>query len=353
MLICLSIGVGISFISIESPAKERTGFVIESKENYFIVMSNCEKLYVRNYNNEFEIGDYLKIQGEKQTLEFTTLESSFDFGKYLNKKGINYEFECQSVSYKWKNFVRLRAFRKWFISHFNEETQSTVKSMFFGENSSGNLVNNLNDLHLNRFASLSGLYIYFFIEIIEKVFHRFLKEKHIKVITILFLASYFIITFPKFSIFRILLMQCISWTNKYIFKNKLTFLSIIGVAAISCLLLDFHNAYQDSFILGFGIPTLVYFLNGYTSRFKRKLWRKAVVVIGIYLAFIPFEIKYHNSLSVFLLLNQLLLSPIFMLFDLFSLISFFGIPIYDFINWGNNVLVHLTNFLLKGFLTST
>ena len=57
------IGVGISYIKIDIKKESYSGIVIDSHPNYFLILSGMEKLYAYNKNNEYEIGDYLKITG--------------------------------------------------------------------------------------------------------------------------------------------------------------------------------------------------------------------------------------------------------------------------------------------------
>ena len=116
------IGVGISYIKIDIKKESYSGIVIDSHPNYFLLFSNGETLYSYNKNNEYEIGDYLKITGEKSPLSFTTLESQFDFKDYLNKKGVYYSLSAKKIETKFSNPIRIRKRREKFLSHFNGET---------------------------------------------------------------------------------------------------------------------------------------------------------------------------------------------------------------------------------------
>ena len=68
------IGVGISYIKIDIKKESYSGIVIDSHPNYFLILSGMEKLYAYNKNNEYEIGDYLKITGKKEDLSFIASE---------------------------------------------------------------------------------------------------------------------------------------------------------------------------------------------------------------------------------------------------------------------------------------
>ena len=82
-LLIFAIGIGISYIQIDNKGPDYSGFIIESKENYFILFSKGEKLYVYSKHNDYEIGDYLSIKGSKEKTNFTKIESQFDFSSYF------------------------------------------------------------------------------------------------------------------------------------------------------------------------------------------------------------------------------------------------------------------------------
>ena len=79
MLACLGTGLGyINYLFDVIPGTSYTGFVIDSKTNYFLFTSSGQRFYVYNKNNTYEIGDCLKINGEKEQLSFSFVESQFD-----------------------------------------------------------------------------------------------------------------------------------------------------------------------------------------------------------------------------------------------------------------------------------
>ena len=75
----LLIGLGLSYIQISHPSNSFQGIVYQAKENYILLNSGGERLYVYIKNNEYDIGDILTIEGNKEDFDFTKLESSFDF----------------------------------------------------------------------------------------------------------------------------------------------------------------------------------------------------------------------------------------------------------------------------------
>lgn len=77
-----------SFIRPSFNKNEYSSVVTEVKDNYFIVSSSFEKLYVYQKDHPYEIGDILSIKGQKKEIETNAIESSFDFKQYLESKGV-------------------------------------------------------------------------------------------------------------------------------------------------------------------------------------------------------------------------------------------------------------------------
>lgn len=96
-----------------------------------------ERLYVNIKDNPYEIGDYLSISGNKQQLNFSTLESDFDFTAYLEKKGVRNELLVKQISINFKTPIRIKEVRNNFLSHFDEDTRNVVSSLLFSDGNEG------------------------------------------------------------------------------------------------------------------------------------------------------------------------------------------------------------------------
>ena len=99
------LGLGLSFITISTNRTEMKGVVIESKENYYLFDSFGERFYIQEKANNKEIGDWLIVNGEQEKMEFVTLESEFDFGHYLNCKGVYKRFNVYSEKQIFSEFL--------------------------------------------------------------------------------------------------------------------------------------------------------------------------------------------------------------------------------------------------------
>lgn len=323
------IGIGVSYINIDINREVYDGFVSESKDNYFLLFSKLERLYVYKKNNTYEIGDYVSVSGYKQNLNFSLLESDFNFTEYLEKKGVRYELKYKTIDLKFKTPLRIREGRNAFLSHFDDDSREVISSLLFSDGDGGKLGNSVDNLHLSRLVNMSGIYIYVFLAIIDFLFsYLFSKEKWSRLCSIIVLTPYFIFTFPRFTIIRIFALQICRWFNKYILNKKYSNFAIIGAVGLFFLFIDPHLGYQDSFIIGFTFPIILTLIRrGNTSKKVIKNWIFNHFLI--YLAVLPFEIKYYNGINPLLFPLQFVLLPLFLLLAFFSVFSFYKIPLYS------------------------
>ena len=335
------LGFGLSFVSISYNKTTYSGFVYTAKENYFLLNSGGERLYVYSKGHSYDLGDYLSIEGKKEELDFATLESGFDFKEYLNNKGVFHSLNAKRISVKYHNFVRINETRNKALSHFNKEERAIVGSILFSDGEESETSNRIANLHLSRFLSASGLYVGLFALMLNYILGLFMKDKYSELITISLLAIYMVFTIPKFSVIRVVFLLLLKWINKNLLKKKFNYLEVISFGGIICLIFDHFLAYQDSFILGFSIPIISYLIkdiyvdNKYQSYFFKSL--------TIYLFFIPFEIVYYHKVVILSFPLQIISTPLFMMIGITSLLCFFRIPIYAF--------DRLFIFLLRGYIT--
>ncbi len=321
-------GIGISYIKFDYKSPTYSGFVIDSHDNYFLLLSKGERLYVYDKNTTYDIGDYIEVKGEKSKLDFTVLESQFDFNEYLKKKGVNYELDAKKITAKFKAPIRIHQNRKKILSHFDEETAVVVGKLLFGENDESSAIDKIDNLHLARLVSMTGVYIYAFLSIIEFFLSFCLKKKYTKLVANIIMIPYYIMTFPRLTIIRIFVLQIFRWVNYYPLKGKLSSLDVLGSAGIFLLLIDYHFGYQDSFIIGFTLPAIYRFIKEGTWWFKG-VKKKVIEILFVYTFVLAFEIKFYNSINPLLLLEYYLFLPIFFIFAIASFLCFCQVPFYS------------------------
>ena len=329
--------------SIYNPKDSYVGVVYQAKENYFLFNSGGERLYVSMKNHTYDIGDFLSIKGTREDLSFVTIESSFDFTNYLNKKGVFHALTAKKVKINFHNPIRIEKRREKFLSNFNQETRSIIGGMLFSDSEDSELASNLKDLHLARFLSASGIFLHAFYVFFKRLFIRHMKDKYAEGISLGILSVYSIFTFPRFSILKMMLFLVARWINEHYLKKKFSYLTILSFVGIFCLLLNPFLARQDSFILGFFIPLISYLTRDIFKTHRVKKWFYRCLIT--YLFFIPFEISYYNKIVIFSLPLQILLTPLFILIAVLSLLCFFYVPVYPVITFLVSILKGITSFI--------
>ena len=342
-----SIGLGVSYIHFDNRSTTYEGIVIESRDNYFLFLSKGEKLYVYNRENTYEMGDYLSIKGKKEKNDFTTIESQFDFNDYLSKKGVDYGIEAYQIETKWACPIRLHAKRKEFLSHFDTDTRQVVGSLLFSDYDNSETISSIKTLHLARLVNMSGIYLYAFIGVFEFFFSFLLKRKWARLAANGLLIPYYIFTLPRLTVMRVFVLQILRWINKYPLKDTFTNLDIIGITGFFFLLIDYHFAYQDSFIIGFSLPWLSALIDQSMHKSKKGWRKKLVQAVFMYLFLIPFELKYYNGINPLLLPLQYFYTPIFIIFAISALLCFYKIPIYPVTKFLLEPLKFLSSFMSK------
>ena len=340
----LLVGFAFSYLPTSYSSKNSyTGIVYIAKENYFLFNSGGERLYVSIKNHTYDIGDFLTISGKKEELSFTTIESSFDFTSYLNKKGVYHALKANKVAVNFHNPIRIESRREKFLSNFNETQRSIIGAILFSDGGDSELTGDLKELHLARFLSASGIFLGAFYAFFKSILTRYMKDKYAEGISLGILSLYVIFTFPRFSILKMMLFLIARWINDHLLKKKYSYLTILSFIGLLCLCLNRYLARQDSFILGFLIPLISYLTRNIYK--KHKVKRVITRYLIIYLLFLPFEMLYYNKVVILSLPLQIILSPLFILMAVLSLLCFFYVPIYPVLGFLVNILKGIVSFI--------
>ena len=346
VIFCL-IGVGLSFIRPCFKKKEYSAVVTEVKENYFIVSSSFEKLYVYEKEHKYEIGDILLIKGNKKEVNSTAFESSFDFKKYLENKGIYHQLEPTSIKVKFYTPFRLHKIKKGFLSNFDNNSRALIGSFLFSMGSEEDVYEEAQELHLMRLLSNSGLYLHALYVLIAFILSYLVKKDKAKELIIigLFIPT-LVFSFPRFVVVKFVFLLFLKWINRYLLKNKFSYLEVVSLSAVFFLIIDYHLAYQTGFILTYFIPIAAFLFN--QSFHERRRFRKRLLVYSLVLiSFIPFSLSFYQEISPLSVIYQIMLTPLFVLYYFLSLLAFVHIPIYQLINGYGDFLHQCITFFNK------
>ena len=326
------LGVGLSFIRPSFEKAEYLSVVEEVKENYFIINSTFERMYVYQKDHPYEIGDILLIRGEKEPFDSVTIESGFNFKEYLNNKGIYTQMYPNDIKVKFFTPFRLHKIKKEFLNRFDSNSRALIGSFLFSMGSDEEVYEQSQNLHLNRLLSNSGFYLSLVYLLFSFILSYLIKKDKAKEgIVIALFIPILMFSFPRFVVIKFVFLKLIRWINTYLLKKKFSYLELISFSGIFFLLIDYHLAYQSVFILTYFIPIISLFFINSIHGFK-KFKKRIVMTILILIAFIPFALDFYHEIAITSPLYQLILAPFFIIYYFLSLLSFIGIPIYSFLN---------------------
>lgn len=323
------------------------GVVIDAKENYYLFYSVSEKFYIYEKESKKEVGDILSLEGYPIDLKMTSYESRFDFKSYLGNKGVKRELKVINTNNKFANPIRFKEYKTNFLNNFDDDTKLLLDSfLFFNKDYESEIYSLASSLNLVTLLSTSGIVLSPIIQGLKKLLSLKFKDKVVDIVPYILLLPYVIFLFPKVGLLRIFFIGIISYLNKYIFKRKHSYLTLISFLGLLFLLFDFHLANDLSFVLGFGLSILVYFLRPLFSKMKKK--KSQWVMLGlINLYLLPYSCLGDGKLHLLNPFIQQLLIPFNIIFAIFGLISFL---IYlPFIH----VLPFLGKVLLKAYQLSS
>lgn len=337
------IGIGVSHIRFDFNKSVYKGLVIEAKENYVILSSSLEKLYYYEKDNSYEVGDIISIQGNKKEINFTTLESDFDFNYFLDKKGVKYELKANKVEVNFSTFLRTKYLKNDFLSHFSSNASILLKGILFSDLDDNEVTSGIKELHLARLLSTSGIYISLFNKFLIHFFTYFFKRRTSEIISLSILGVYNIFLFPKFAPLKFIVFGIFKLINEYILHNKFNYITVLCFSALFFIIIDYHLTYSISFILGYTFPLLFYFISKITCFYKKRK-RRIISLIIFYIFLIPIDILFYNEFAPLSYLIQLILTPLFMIIGVTGFICLFHIPIYPIVNHLINALINVSSF---------
>ena len=326
------LGVGLSFIRPSFEKAEYLSVVEEVKENYFIINSTFERMYVYQKDHPYEIGDILLIRGEKEPFDSVTIESGFNFKEYLNNKGIYTQMYPNDIKVKFFTPFRLHKIKKEFLNRFDSNSRALIGSFLFSMGSDEEAYEQSQNLHLNRLLSNSGFYLSLVYLLFSFILSYLIKKDKAKEgIVIALFIPILMFSFSRFVVIKFVFLKLIRWINTYLLKKKFSYLELISFSGIFFLLIDYHLAYQSGFVLTYFIPIISLFFVNSIHGFK-KFKKRIVMTILILIVFIPFALDFYHEIAITSPLYQLILAPFFIIYYFLSLLSFIGIPIYSFLN---------------------
>jgi len=320
-------------ILYDKTATSFDGFVVDSKENYFIYQSGLTKYYIYEKNNTRETGDFLEIKGTSSSYHFSVIESQMDFNEYLINKGVSLQIYPTEISTLFLVPFRRKIVIREFGLLFKDNTRVVVNSLLFGETDYDSVViRNAESLQVMHIVSLSGVHLNLLLIMMVYLLRLFLPDKWSKPVTIVILMPYILLIMVKITAIRVLGMFCLKYINEISWKKKYSQIELLSALGVICLLVSRYIVFNTGFILSFSTPLVIMFSkSAFSSMSKTK---KAIIIpLSILVLFIPVLASFTYELNVLSYFLQIVFLPILMSLYLVSLLSFFAFPLVSILNF--------------------
>lgn len=273
--------------------REYHGIVLIAKQNYYIFQTITKRYYIYEKENQKVEGDLLSLYGTAKQFAFDTLESQFDFGQYLMRKGCSGQLYVYKERYVVHSYFPRKKWMDFYQKRLSDSSFSFLKRFFFGETSSwGNEIENM------HFYALLSLPTFSFSSLrtwIEKTIKR-RKKKHARLISYLFLFPFWIMQ-PHRLFWKRWLIQF--GMNLYLKKHQFKWSRIKKLSVMGMIILFFQpfSIYQMDFSLSFTLLYIHAFLANQAHRGRQGQNR---VLSFLYTQFILFfyEAKFKNEINL-------------------------------------------------------
>lgn len=339
-------GLGVMLGSIRiAPSQEKgtySGVVIEARANYFIFLDSGTRYYVYEKENTREEGDFLSIEGSVGELGFTNYESRFSLEDHLRKKGVYHALTASSITVDFKRPLRLREYEVAFLAHFDEESASALDSLLFGHKDyDSDFIMAGSAIGAVTLLSTSGLLYGGLCRLFEKAVAFKLDGRKKEIAVFLFACLLLPFGIAKVGYWRVFLSRLLKTVLAFKGMALPPPISRNAITGLFLLLINYHLALDQGFLIGYGISFFMSLWGPYSLRFPKR--RRALLSFCLLTSFL-FPI--YVSGGEFHLLSpfySLLLLPLIYPFVIIGYVSFLTVPFTGLLNgYGGFLLKTLT-----------
>ena len=351
--ISLLLGVGIGLLGRIPHAEgtiEYEGIVIRRSENYVILWRPFFMVYCPCKDNSFQIGDVLSVQGRLRELSFTTYESRFDFGAFLESNGVRYGFDYPRIETTFSFPLRLRALEKQFLDNFSEETSSLLRSLLFSNQDDSETISALREMNLLFLWSSSGLLAGRILDGIQAILRKACDtDKKADSWFLVVLVCFLPLGLRKVGVTRVLLVRVFRYLNNHtkLFPRKLISIEILCLSGLIILLVSPYQVFQKGFLLGFGISLAFSLFGKVFERIENKKARR-IASFGLVQAIVlPLAMNETGRLHLLTPVFSVLTAPLAIGFAVLGMVAFLIMPMVPFMNGIGAILSSLLQKLVE------
>lgn len=286
---------------------------------------------IKKKNSKLKYGDKIKINTQIKEPEIQRNEGGFNYKQYLKTKKIYAIADVNKINLMKENNVNFidkftnvisRSISKRTSELLKEDEASILTAMLIGNKDSlnENIKEDFRKSSLSHILAISGMHVSYIIMGITFIINKTKVNKKIsKIITILFLIFFIILTGKTPSVQRACIMSIYMILGNLLYK-KTNILSSISISMIFILLENPYSILDIGLQLSYagilGIVIIYPILNKYKSSkiIKIKIIDKIIDIILVTLSanivLFPIILFHFNTISTTFLLSNLLVSPI-------------------------------------------
>ena len=323
--------------------KEFYGTVIKINKTdygYSFILKSKEKLIC--YSNDFiyQLGDYLKVEGNLNKINNNTVFNNFNYKEYLKHNNIYYSLNVKKIFLIKENNNLIYKLKNKLLNYLNNFKSKDYLRLFLFADSSyldNNIYNSYQINGISHLLSVGSIQFGFICMFILKLLNKLKINKFLSHL-ILFIILYIILLFTNYNI--VFLRIYIYLIIKFLFKQLKINLNQIKIFILVIIITLFINPfiiYNKGFIYSYGISFIIILNKDIIKGDKINKLFKISIISFIYS--IPFNIYFNYSINLLSIFYNIILIPVFNIIIFYLSILTFFIPLFD------NILFYLFNFI--------
>ena len=317
--------------------------ITHENNNYTVNLSNK---YISYYKGDFNfnLGDYVEINGKLSKLSNNTIPNLFNYKDYLKYKGIDYNLEISDIKlYKSNNVIyKIKDKIRRIID--NRKSKSYLYSFIFGDTTYINkdIKLSFNKMGISHLFAISGTHISFISLLINYLYKKKKLKKYSYIILMnLILIIYYFFTNHLVSLLRIFLFFNLSFILKKYTKSQIFIITTLLTLIINPYYF-FQTSFRYSYIISFFLIKYSNLING---NYIKKILKISVIAV---IASFPITILNNYEINFLSIIYNIFFVPFisFIIFPL-SLLTVI-LPFMDSILYTvTNIFEYLVTVLSK------
>lgn len=368
-------------VSVESKNDYIVTYKVKVKKLNNLMNFNGTNIIIKvkkNNKMSFKLGDIIQVDGNVEPPDVRRNYNGFDYKRYLNSKNIYTVVEAKNVKViKENNTFNILSIKNTIInkieSTLTEINSSICLALIIGYKV--DIPNDINeyfkDSNLLHLLAISGIHVTYINIIINYILSKFGKRTS-RILNIIFLFMYMILTNSIPSVFRACIMQIMILISNLLYKKSNLFTNI-SISALIVLIINPLTIYNTGFIFSYVGTISIIIFNSYIkksfdyleiwlskklsvevpkernivgliiARIYSKVKEIVIITLSANILLIPLSMYIFNSFSFTFIISNLLVQPILSYIIIISIIqiiiSIFSIKFASVFSIVTNIII--------------